>query len=55
MQCSDWSINKTNLWRIYPAIHLVLLGIEDQVDEGHEVSLVWPNVGSIGAGAHAVE
>ena len=35
--------------------HLVLLGVEDQVDQGHEVPLVGAEVGPVGAGADSVE
>ena len=34
---------------------LVLLGVEDEVDQGHQVPLVGAEVGPVGAGAHAVE
>ena len=34
---------------------LVLLGVEDQVDQGHQVPLVGAEVGPVSAGAHAVE
>ena len=37
------------------ATDLVLLGVEDQVDQGHQVPLVGAEVGPVSAGAHAVE
>ena len=34
---------------------LVLLGVEDEVDQGHQVPLVGAEVGPVSAGAHAIE